>query len=390
MRIERVNLHNFRNLAPLEVAVSPRVNILLGRNGQGKTNFLEGLSYLALGRSWRTSKDRELIGFGHDACHVTVEGRDDEGERLRLRASITREGKKKLEIDGQPVGRQTDLVGHLSVVRFDPDEVELAKGSPEHRRRFLDYTLSLCSVNYFRHLVDYRRAVAQKNRLLKQRDARLHEQLDAFDAELLRSGVALLVERARLRPPLEAHARMAYAELAPGGGRLDLKLLSTVEPDEPENEDLTRRAFEQRLGERRNQEITMRHALVGPHRDRLEVELEGRAVRRYGSQGEKRTASIALKLAQGELLYERTAERPVVLLDDIFSELDRERTGALQERLHREHQLFVATARVDHVIALRHWEDVKAWTVRDGELTEIDAIDDDVIEAQRRALAEDV
>lgn len=389
MRIERVKLHNFRNLAPLEVAVSPRINILLGRNGQGKTNFLEGLSYLALGRSWRTAKDRELIGFEHDACHVTVEGRDDEGERLRLRASILREGKKKLEIDGAPVRRQTDLVGHLSVVRFDPDEVELAKGSPEHRRRFLDYTLSLCSAPYFRHLVDYRRALAQKNRLLKQRDARLHEQLDAFDAELLRAGVPLLVERARLRRPLEEHARAAYDELAVSGGRLDLNIHSTVGPEDPEDEADTRAAFARELEERRVQEITMRHAMIGPHRDRLEVDLDGRAVRKYGSQGEKRTASIALKLAQGELLYERTAERPVVLLDDIFSELDRDRTGALQERLHREHQLFVATARVDHVIALREWDDVKAWIVRDGELTEIDAIDDDVIEAQRRALAED-
>ena len=389
MRIERLKLHNFRNLAPLEVAVSPRVNILLGRNGQGKTNFLEGLSYLALGRSWRTAKDRELIGFDHDACQIEVGARDDEGERIRLRASITREGKKKLEIDGQPVKRQADLVGNLSVVRFDPDEVELAKGSPEHRRRFLDYTLSLCSAHYFRHLVDYRRAVAQKNRLLKQRDARLQAQLDAFDAELLRSGVPLVVERARLCGPLEDHARAAYGELAPRAGRLELEIGSTVDADDARDEDLVRTAFARRLEQQRTQEITMRHALVGPHRDRLEVKLDGRSVRRYGSQGEKRTASIALKLAQGELLYERTNERPVVLLDDIFSELDRARTGALQERLHREHQLFVATARVDHVVALRGWEDLKAWTVEDGRLTEIDTLDDDVIEAQRRALSED-
>ena len=214
MRITRVKLHSFRNLEPLEVAVSPRVNILLGRNGQGKTNFLEGLSYLALGRSWRTGRDRELIGFDKDFCHVTVEGRDDQGDSLKLTASLTREGKKKLAIDGHALARQSDLVGHLSVVRFDPDEVELAKGGPEHRRRFLDYTLSLCSANYFRHLLDYRRAVAQKNRLLKQRDGSLQGQLDAFDGELVRSGVPLLVERARFL----GDSRGAHARGLPGVG----------------------------------------------------------------------------------------------------------------------------------------------------------------------------
>ncbi len=389
MRITRVKLHNFRNLAPLEVAVSPRVNILLGRNGQGKTNFLEGLSYLALGRSWRTGRDRELIGFDEEFCHVTVEGRDDQGDSLKLTASLTREGKKKLEIDGQTLSRQADLVGHLSVVRFDPDEVELAKGSPEHRRRFLDYTLSLCSANYFRHLLDYRRAIAQKNRLLKQRDGSLQGQLDAFDGELVRCGVPLLVERARFLETLEEHTREAYRELAPRGGRLELRITTTVERGEQEDEDATREAFVRRLEEMRAQEITMKHALVGPHRDRLEVDLGGHSLRRYGSQGEKRTASIALKLAQGELLYERTNERPVVLLDDIFSELDRHRTEALQTRLHREHQLFIATARVDHVVALRDWDALKVWTVRDGVLTELDSLDDDVIEAQRRAMTED-
>ena len=389
MRITRVKLHNFRNLEPLAVAVSPRINILLGKNGQGKTNFLEGLSYLALGRSWRTSVDRELIGFGHDHCFVQVDGRDDQGDDRRLVASMTREGKKKLEIDGETVIRRADLIGHLPVVRFDPDEVELAKGSPEHRRRFLDYTLSFCSAHYFRNLLDYRRALAQKNRLLKTRDAQLHVQLDAFDGELVRSGVPLLVERARLRGHLESHARRAYGELAPEGGGLRLSISTTVDPEDPTDEDATRKAFEARLREQRSHEVSMRHALVGPHRDRLEVQLRGRPLRRYGSQGEKRTASIALKLAQAELLYERTQERPVVLLDDIFSELDRHRTEALQTRLHQEHQLFIATARVDHVLDLRDWDDLSAWRVEDGVLTPLDVLDERAMAQQRDELSED-
>lgn len=392
MLVTRVTLNNFRNLDEIQVAVSPRINILLGRNGQGKTNFLEGLSYLALGRSWRTSRDRELIRFGEDSSYVCVEGRDDAGDSIRLEAALTREGTKRIRVDGQPLVRQADLVGNLSVVRFDPEEVELAKGGPEHRRRFLDYTLSLCSAEYFRDLLDYRRAVAQKNRLLKQRRGPIHAELDVWDAEIVKYGVPLLRMRAAMREPLELHTREAYAELAPEGGRLDLEIESTVGvmggggvPDEHD----VRVAFETRLGEKRADEIAQRQALVGPHRDQLEVKLRARAVRRFGSQGEKRSASIALKLAQGELLYERTRRRPVVLLDDIFSELDQVRTEALQRRLHREHQLFIATARTDHVIALRDWEDLKVWTVRQGRLTEIDRLDASAAEFERTAFVEE-
>ncbi len=384
MRLERVKLHNFRNLDEIEVAVSPTINILLGRNGQGKTNFLEGLSYLALGRSWRGGRDRELIRFGQEYCRVEVEGRDDRGETFRLEAALSREGKKKIKIDGLPIERQTDLVGHLSVVRFDPDEVELAKGSPDHRRRFLDYTLSLGSADYFRHLLDYRRVVAQKNRLLRERRHGLDAQLAAWDAELVRAGSPLIRHRLEVLDQLERHARDAYRELAPEGGDLSLRLQSTVEAEENETIEA---AFERALDESRAREIRFGHSRVGPHRDRLEVELREHSLRRYGSQGEKRSASIALKLAQGEWLYEHTRERPAVLLDDIFSELDRERSRALQKRLHREHQLFIATARIEDVLSMRGWDGLKVWTVRAGTLEELPVDDDEAWERQRRHLA---
>lgn len=375
MRVERVKLNNFRNLRQISVDVSPRINILLGRNGQGKTNFLEALSYLALGRSFRTSRDRELIQFHQDHSHVSIEGRDARGEPFQLEVSLTRDGKKKITVDRVPIERHADLVGHLSVVRFDPDEVELAKGSPDHRRRFLDYTLSLCSAEYFRTLVDYRRALSQKNRLLKSRTRIPDAELDVWDSELVRCGVPLLSARAATLGELEEHTREAYAGLAPDGGRLALEIRGTVPVEDPEDRNRIAEAFAIALGEGRARERMMRHCLVGPHRDRLEVVLKDRSLRSYGSQGEKRTASIALKLAQGELLYERTRERPVVVLDDIFSELDKVRTEALQHRLHREHQLFIATARIDHVLALEGWEDLKVWVVREGELTAVESLD---------------
>jgi recombinational DNA repair ATPase RecF len=167
----------------------------------------------------------------------------------------------------------------------------------------------------------------------------------------------LLAVRGLSLGELEEHTRDAYDELAPDGGRLGLEIRGTVKVEDPADRNRMAEAFAEALAGSRARERMMRHGLTGPHRDRLEVTLKDRS------------------LAQGELLYERTKERPVVVLDDIFSELDRVRTEALQHRLHREHQLFIATARIDHVLALEGWEQLKVWVVRDGDLTEVDHLD---------------
>ena len=384
--MNQVKLLNFRNLEKITLDVSPRINILLGRNGQGKSNLLEGLGYLALGRSSRAAQDRELIRFGADHVHVTLEAEDGKGEAFRLEAAITSDGQKRIKLDGHPIERQADLVGRLSSVEFHPHEVELSKGGPEQRRHFLDHTLSVSSAETLRHLLSYRRALAQKNRLLKQRSVDRRE-LDAWDAELVQHGVPVLRARAAILPQLEELAADAYRSLAPGLGELSLRLERSidaasqldVEADsdakEPSVAKLTSR-FERALAAGRERERALGHAWVGPHRDRLEIDLAGRPLRRFGSQGELRSAAIALKLAQTELLHRRTGERPIVFLDDIFSELDRRRTEALQDRLHKEHQLFIATARLDDVIGLAEWPDTRAWLIESGRLLPLAKLED--------------
>jgi DNA replication and repair protein RecF len=395
--LERVKLTNFRNLEQFEVDVSPRINIFLGRNGQGKTNLLEALAYLSLGRSPRGSRDQELIQFDEDFCRVEVTVRDRHGDVTRLEAAVPREGKKRICIDGQPVDRLSDLVGHWSVVRFDPDEVELAKGSPEHRRRFLDHSLSLSSAEYFRRLLDYRRALAQKNRLLKVWPRPSSAEIEVWNHELVEWGTPLLVERQAVLGRLQELAARIYSEMAPEGGSIELRLRSTVLPPEfevtdgelDESIERGRDLFRIALEDARTEEARFGHSRVGPHRDRLEILLRDRSLRRYGSQGEMRTASIALKLAQGELLLERTQTRPAIVLDDIFSELDRGRTDALQAWLHQEHQLFIATARVDDVVGMRDWPDLRVWQVEGGRLSELEDISDARLDALRVEFEED-
>jgi len=376
LRVRQLKLLNFRNLEKITLDVSARINIFLGRNGQGKSNLLEGLSYLSLGRSVRAAQDRELIRFGADHVHISVEAEDGRGDSFRLEAAITRDGQKRIQADGHVVRRHAELVGRLPSVEFLPHEVELSKGAPDHRRRFLDHTLSICSAETLRHLVAYRRALAQKNRLLKQRYAP-DEELAIWDAELVQHGVPVLQSRELVMPVLRELARDAYRSLAPDSGELALDLARSIDDgneqaeliDETTSAESLSERFEAALQRNRDRERALRHALIGPHRDRMEMDLEGHALRRFGSQGEMRSAAIALKLAQIELLHRRTGERPIVFLDDIFSELDRRRAEALQDRLHREHQLFIATARLDDVIGLADWPETRAWLIEDGRLS---------------------
>ncbi len=374
MLLKSVKLNNFRNLDKIELDVSPQINIFLGRNGQGKTNLLEGLSYLALGRSHRGSLDRDIIRFDAEIAHVGIVGEDSQSDPFRLDAAVPREGKKKLKLDGQAVPRRSDLVGHLSIVHFDPDEVHLTKGSPDHRRRFLDYTLSIGSKEYFRQLLSYRRALAQKNRFLKHYGSHSSaaDELEVWDEELIRFGSPLIQARMEILAPLEHAAAESYEALAPEGGALSLSIETTVSQTPVRELDEIEQAFRKSLERLRPKERLARHSLVGPHRDHLEVDLRARPIRTYGSQGENRSASIALKLAQAELIYRQTDERPAVFLDDIFSELDRTRTEALQKWLHRRHQLFVATARIDDVRGMEQWSKARTWIIRDGGLTEVD------------------
>jgi DNA replication and repair protein RecF len=372
---------NYRNLSDVSLEFSPKINIFLGRNGQGKTNLLEALSYLAMGRSHRGAKDRELIRFGSDHLHLKVEGRDREGEDFTLEAALTTQGKKRIKIDGSTITRNAELVGRLSAVLFHPDEIALAKGGPEHRRRFLDLTLSVVASSYFQNLIGYRRALAQKNRLLKDRQLVSERELEVWDAELVQYGTPVILLRRQLLSALEGACQRAYSALAPDGGRLKMELTPSFRPlqslkDQDDESAFWRKEFLRALGEGRARERRLGFAQIGPHRDRLELRLSGRALRRFGSQGEMRSAAIALKLGQAALIFERTKKRPVVLLDDIFSELDQQRTRALQSLLHHEHQLFIATARLDDVVGMRDWEGLKVWLVRQGELEAVDDLRD--------------
>jgi DNA replication and repair protein RecF len=346
----------WRNLEDAAHEFSGGVNVLVGGNGQGKTNVIEAVQYLALGRSHRGARDEEILRFGGDHFFVRGEGEGDAGGTFSVEAGFEPPRSKRLKVDGQPVTRLTDLAGVLACVSFGPEDAELARGAPQLRRRYVDYALAETSRASLRSLSEYRRVLQQRGALLRSArrgDPGVAADLCVWDGEVVRAGSDVVRRRGAALLDLAPRAAGFHARLG-GGGPLSLHyavhaagrrlavgaaLAGFLAAPELEA------AFRERLSARRQAELAQRVNLVGPHRDDVGVEVGGLDLRRFGSQGQCRTAAVALKMAQADFIRERRCDRPIVLLDDIFAELDEERAGCLWDIVCREHQTFLAVPR---------------------------------------------
>jgi DNA replication and repair protein RecF len=317
--LRRLLLRNHRNYAQLDISMKPGVNVFLGANGQGKTNLLEAVAMLALSASPRARRDVELVGPIAAASRIEAEV-EGSGRRMELVIALNVEGERAhrtIEVDGAR-RRAVDLPGHFRVTLFWPDDLGLVKAGPDQRRRFLNQLLVQVQPGYARALSGLRRILEQRNSLLKRVAAGESDagELDVWNAELVRVGTEVADARAGAVNELAPEAARCHAEIG-GGERLEVEYLGPPE-------DMAA-AVHNSLAEDLRKGTTS----IGPHRDDLRVLLGGQDARGYGSQGQQRTAVVSLKLAEAELVARRTGERPVLLLDDVLSELDLERRGAL-------------------------------------------------------------
>lgn len=346
MIVRRLTAHGFRNLERLHLELSPSVNLFVGRNGQGKTNLIESIYFLGMTRSFRTSRDEELIRFGDRLLYVAAAGETDEGVPFELENALERTGTKRLKRNGEVVRPFSRLIGFLGIVLFGPDEMELASGPPDVRRRFLDMTACQIDSGAVEILKSYRRTLAQKSTLLKRNaflrrvSGREEGGLDTWDERLAAAGASVVRLRREVTEGLQAEARDLYRELGGGDAQLELQYRCSFGSEgEIEVEEALRQAVAARSEEERARGV----ALVGPHRDDLDIDLGNRPVRRFASQGQRRSVTISLKLAQARLIHRRREERPVVLLDDVFSELDGRRAHALWGLVTSDYQAFLTT-----------------------------------------------
>jgi DNA replication and repair protein RecF len=317
--LRRLQLRNHRNYAHLDISMESGVNVFLGANGQGKTNLLEAVAMLALSASPRARREVELVGPVAAASRIEAEV-ESSGRRMELVIALSIEGeraRRTIEVDGAR-RRAVDLPGHFRVTLFWPDDLGLVKSGPDQRRRFLNQLLVQVQPGYARALSGLRRILEQRNSLLKRiavGEAGAGE-LEVWNAELVRVGSEVVDARAGAVNELAPEAARCHAEIG-GGEHLEIEYLGPPE-------DMAA-AVHNSLAE----DLRKGSTSIGPHHDDLRVLLGGQDARGYGSQGQQRTAVVSLKLAEAELVARRTGERPVLLLDDVLSELDLERRGAL-------------------------------------------------------------
>ena len=339
MRVRTVTLVNYRNYEAETIEASSSVNIFLGRNAQGKTNILEGIWYAALGRSHRARTDAELIRWEKEAGRLSFVT-ERRGVSCALEFRFQRGRRRQILLGGAPIPTR-DLIGTLNVVLFSPEDLLFVKGAPDGRRRFLNMELSQADVGYFYDLAIYTRLLSQRNALLKKlrEGGGRAEELSPWDVQLSEKAVRVVKKREEAVKQLNHLAGSIHQRLTQGREQL------TIEYRRHRGEEVTEPLlswYNKTLRESTAADIRRGSTSVGPHLDDLTLKVNGADLRAYGSQGQQRTSVLSLKLAELEFLREATGEYPVLLLDDVMSELDRERRTELLSFLEREHiQTFI-------------------------------------------------
>lgn len=358
MHLSRLALLRFRNLVEAEIAFHPGVNLFIGRNGQGKTNLLEAVHLLTLAHSPRARSERDCIAWSQKSLVLRGEGVSISGLAQQQSTEIGEEG-VRVKVNGKESRRLSALMGAFALVSFSPEDMDLVGGGPQIRRRFIDVLLCQMDGEYIDTLRRYQAAVKQRNAVLRSEnpDPAL---LDAFERGIADAGAQIVVQRETSLAALKPFAQADYTRLSQGsealGLRLTLRIGDLRRPDPSAEEmaetprlDLVREALAVALNKQRQRDREEGATSIGPHRDDLMIFLAGKSARDFGSQGQKRSVALSLRMAAAQLLRERLGRPPILLLDDVFAELDAQRQSALGELLRERGQAFIATPRQGEV-----------------------------------------
>lgn len=357
MYLDHFIAQNYRNLSLIDIHFDPNINIFIGKNAQGKTNLLEAVYFLALTRSHRTSNDRELIAFDQDYTNLMGQIHKEQRE-LDLRVLITKKG-KKVWINRVEQSKLSSYVGQLNAILFSPEDLELIKGAPGLRRKFMDQEFGQVSSEYLYFAAKYRQVLQQKNNYLKQLmkgQAKDQLFLDVLSDQLAGIAAEVISRRYRFLGYLSKSATEAYHNISLASEELTLEYVSSV--SEITATDSTEQIYQKLLTAfQKNRAVELKRGttLVGPHRDDLEFRLNDQDAHLYASQGQQRTIALSLKLAEIQLVHQITGEYPLLLLDDVMSELDHGRQSALLSYIHGKTQTFITTTDLEGI----SWEIIK-------------------------------
>lgn len=369
MELESLTLKNYRNYGDLTLEFSDGVNVFLGENAQGKTNLLESIYVLALARSHRTSSDKDLIQWSEK--EATISGRVKRAiSNTPLSLNFSNKG-KKARVNHLEQSKLSQYIGQLNVILFAPEDLELVKGAPSVRRRFIDMEFGQMNPLYLYNTTQYKRILKERNAYLKRLQLKQTTDtvfLDVLSEQLVNVGAQILLARESFLKKLEQAAQPIHAEISDQRETLHLVYNSSVNFDEKDDLAGITAAFEAALLKQRAREIMMGSTLLGPHRDDLQFIVNDNDVAVFGSQGQQRTTALAVKLAEIDLMQQETGEYPVLLLDDVLSELDANRQTHLLLAIQDKVQTFItAPSLTDVARQLIHTP--KVFHVKHGEIT---------------------
>ena len=343
MKIKKLFLQNFRNYERENFEFSDGLNILFGKNGQGKTNCAEAVFYLCTGTSLRIRHDKQLIRMGAECANIVAEAENRYG-RVTIEADIY-ENKREIRVNGSKIHKNADLMGHINSVFFSPGELRLIQDGPDERRRFMNISISQTSPAYYTALLRYNKILDQRNTLLKNRDVNLVlDTLPVWDEQLCKYAAIIVKKRAEFVEKLAPYAKEYHAFLTDGGEELVIKPDRIYEREESE---ISKKLLT-RLENNYEKDLRLGFTTVGPHRDDLEVTIGGVDAKAYASQGQTRTAALALKLSEVQIFKALSGESPILVLDDVMSELD----------LPRRKKLLKCISELQTVLTCTHTERV--------------------------------
>ncbi|MGL4731364.1 MAG: DNA replication/repair protein RecF [Clostridium sp.] len=365
MYVKKIMLKNFRNYDELILNLTNGTNVFVGNNAQGKTNILESLYYSSIGKSHRTNKDKELISWNKNDAYIRV---DISKIRLdkKIEIKIFKEGKKGINVNSVRINRMSELIGVLNVVMFSPEDLSIIKDSPAYRRRFLDIELCKLYSKYYYNLAAYKKILAERNNVLKKFDCNL-DILDIYDIKLSEFGAFIIEKRLEYIKRLNDKTLNIHKDITSNKEIIRFAYLSNVKEGEV---DLKTQMYNL-LVKNRKKDFERKTTSIGPHRDDFETFINEIDVKTYGSQGQQRTSVLSMKFASVQIIKDITGEYPLLLLDDVLSELDISRQKYILNSISDVQTLITCTGINNLKKHLNSSVDVKIFEVETGKITDI-------------------
>lgn len=349
MKIRKIILYNFRNHQTLNLTFNKNLVILTGKNATGKTNILEAIYFLSTGTSFRTHKTEALISIGSDFLKINSEIETQEGN-FTFEVEILRDGKSKRKVNSQTITKVTDFIGKIKSVVFYIKDIDIISGEPEKRRNFLDNEIPQIRPPYYFYLRRFYHALSQRNKLLKDIKERreTQESIDTFDIPLAEAGAYIIEKRLEFIKSLSYFIDHFYKEIGQQEDSLKINYIPSVPISCEENRNKIKDIFIENLKKTQLQDIELGRTSIGPQKDDIEFYLGDRNLRYFGSLGEQKTMSLCLRLAEIKYIQERFKDTPIILFDDLFSELDRDRICSILNLLLKieDSQIFITSTEI--------------------------------------------